>query len=170
MKFTSKPKIVLVPYPAQGHVTPMLQLALSFQTHGLEPVVVTPEFIHSKIASQSESMDGISFLAIPDGLDANEPRDFFTISFSMENIMPCHLESILSSLCGRGEVVCVVVDLLASWAIEVARRCQIPVAGFWPAMLATYNLIKSIPDMIALGLISEFGKNLCMLSFQLRRI
>ncbi|KAF5199461.1 Udp-glycosyltransferase 82a1 [Thalictrum thalictroides] len=158
MKYTHKPKkIVLVPYPAQGHVTPMLQLALALQTHGFETVMVTPEFIHNRIASNIESMDGISFLSVPDGLDASEPRDFFTISFSMENIMPMHLESILSSLCEDGGVACVVVDLLASWAIQVADRCKIPVAGFWPAMLATYNLIQAIPDMIKLGLISEFG-------------
>ncbi|KAL5702501.1 hypothetical protein ACHQM5_027714 [Ranunculus cassubicifolius] len=163
MKFSYKPKIVLVPYPAQGHVTPMLQLALSLQTHGFDPIMVTPEFIHTRIEEQSESMDGISFLSIPDGLDVNEPRDFFTLSFAMENNMPSHFETILRSLDGDegavagGGVVCVVVDLLASWAIQVANRCKLPVAGFWPAMLATYNLIKAIPDMIHLGFISECG-------------
>ncbi|MCL7046269.1 hypothetical protein MKW94_012687 [Papaver nudicaule] len=110
-------------------------------------------------------------MSIPDGLD-NGNCDFFSINYSMENVMPSHLELEIQSLQeDQGGVCLVVVDLLASWAIEVAARRHVPVAGFWPAMLATYKLIEAIPDLIRHGYISEFGipqneRNKCSLPGQ----
>ncbi|XP_062027117.1 UDP-glycosyltransferase 82A1 [Rosa rugosa] len=149
--------IILVPYPAQGHVTPMLKLASAFLSHGFDPVLVIPDYIHRQIVPKIESTDKIQCMPIPDGLDKDAPRDFFTIEKAMENNMPVHLEKLVHQLDEDGGVVCIVIDLLASWAIEVANRCGVPAAGFWPAMLATYRLIGAIPEMIRTGLISDAG-------------
>ncbi|KAA8524124.1 hypothetical protein F0562_010445 [Nyssa sinensis] len=152
----------MVPYPAQGHVTPMLQLASAFLNLGFEPVVITPDFIHSRIASQIDPNHEISCMSIPDGLDqGTAPPDFFAIEMAMENNMPLHLERLVGKFLDHededGGVACMVVDLLASWAINVANRCGVQVAGFWPAMLASYQLIAAIPDMLRSGIISETG-------------
>lgn len=164
IKFTkiSKPKILLIPYPALGHVTPMLNLASILLARGFQPVLVTPEFIHRLIVSGRDPNDGVWCMSIPDG-PAKEAaaRDFFGIEKAMEDTMPFHLERLVYEMVDdkdRGSrVVCMVVDLLASWAIEVANRYRIPVAGFWPAMLATYRLIAGIPDMVRGGIISDSG-------------
>lgn len=161
--------IIMVPYPAQGHVTPMVQLATALVHRGFHPVVVTPEFIHRKINPQDENPDDISFLSIPDGLDEDgAPRDFFAIEKAMESDMAIHLERLICKIHedededeedgGGNVVVCVVVDLLCSYAIEVAKRCGVPVAGFWAVMLAAYRLIAAIPYMLHTGLVSEIGK------------
>ncbi|KAI3988558.1 hypothetical protein MKX01_011455 [Papaver californicum] len=109
-------------------------------------------------------------MSIPDGLD-DENYDFFSINYSMENVMPSHLELKIQSLQEaddyQGSVCLVVVDLLASWAMEVAVGRGVPVAGFWPAMLATYKLIEATPDLIRHGYISELGSpqnqlNICL--------
>ncbi|CAK7345234.1 unnamed protein product [Dovyalis caffra] len=158
MKCIKTPKIILVPYPAQGHVTPMLKLASAFLIHGFEPVMATPEFIHQRIISNIDPKSNISCISIPDGLEMDKPRDFFAIEKAMEINMPIHLEGLVQKFNEDGEVVaCMIVDLLASWAIEVGHRCGVPVAGFWPAMLATYQLIAAIPDMVRTGLISDTG-------------
>lgn len=157
MKCLKRPKIILVPYPAQGHVTPMLKLASAFLNHGFEPVLVTPEFIHYRIISSIDPNNKISCMSIPDGLDKDTPHDFFAIEKAMENNMPNYLERLIHKVDEDGRVVCMVVDLLASWAIEVAHRCGVIAAGFWPAMLATYLLITAIPDMVQRGLISDTG-------------
>ncbi|XP_062107037.1 UDP-glycosyltransferase 82A1 [Humulus lupulus] len=155
--------IVFVPYPAQGHVTPMLKLATAFLKldQGLRPVFVTPRFIHDQIISRQRftndhQTNSIEFVPIPDGIDESVPRDFFSLEAAMEKVMPAHLERLVRDQ-GGGVVVCMMVDLLASWAIEVANRCGVRVAGFWPAMLATYRLIVAIPDMVRSGLISDTG-------------
>ncbi|XP_041002960.1 UDP-glycosyltransferase 82A1 [Juglans microcarpa x Juglans regia] len=158
MKCTKRPKIILVPYPAQGHVTPMLKLASAFHNRGFDTIMVTPEYIHHQIVSRLiESKDQTLSMPIPDGLDKATPRDFFAIEMAMEKNMPVHLEAMVRKLDEDGGVVCMVVDLLASWAIEVANRCRVPAAGFWPAMLATYRLIAAIPDLVRTGLISDAG-------------
>ncbi|KAJ0089034.1 hypothetical protein Patl1_33280 [Pistacia atlantica] len=162
MKFCKekKLKVILVPYPAQGHVTPMLKLASAILNDGLikEAVLVTPEFIHNRVISSIDSKNKIRCMSIPDGLEKDAPRDFFAIENAMENFMPAHLEKLIGNIVDEdddGRVVCVVVDLVASWAIQVADRCGLPVAGFWPAMLATYCLIAAIPDMVQAGYICD---------------
>ncbi|KAM7272043.1 hypothetical protein ACFE04_031257 [Oxalis oulophora] len=155
MKFLRKQKIILVPYPAQGHVTPMVKLGLALANHGFEPILVVPEFIHHQIVASIDQDSKIECISIPDGLNKNEPLDFFSIEKAMEHTMPIHLDQILSQL--DKEVVCLVADLLASWAIEVARLRDVPVAGFWSAMLATYRVVCAIPEMVRQGIISDSG-------------
>ena len=158
----NRPKIILVPYPAQGHVTPIIKLASLLARQGFEPVVITTEFIHRSISHQIDRWNEISFIGIPDGIEEGSPRDFFATERAMENVMPASLERILvksraEEQQGGGVIACLVVDLLASWAIKVARQRGIPVAGFWPAMAETYHLIKAIPEMIRTGFISDSG-------------
>lgn len=162
MKVTQKPKIIFIPYPAQGHVTPMLQLASAFLSRGFSPVVMTPESIHRRISTTNEDL-GITFLVLSDGQERPDgpPSDFFSIENSMENIMPSQLERLL--LEEDFGVACVVVDLLASWAIRVSDRCGVPVAGFWPVMFAAYRMIEAIPELVRRGLVSRKGKILLLI-------
>ncbi|CAD5196519.1 unnamed protein product [Musa acuminata subsp. malaccensis] len=155
-----RPRVVLVPFPAQGHVSPMLDLARVLHARGFEVTVAAPDFIHRRLAGRAD--DGIRFASVSSGLMADDgaaPPDFAAIERAMESHMPAHLERLLSPPDAEA-IACVVVDLVASWAIPVARRCGLPVAGFWTAMLATYRVISAIPELIRRGFISEFGSPL----------
>ncbi|MED6106312.1 hypothetical protein PIB30_003721 [Stylosanthes scabra] len=150
--------VIMVPYPAQGHLNPMQNLAWAFVGMGLEAVIVVPRHIQrSRPADGDDEM--VRWVAVEDGLGGGRaaPPDFFEIEWAMEKWMPSELEKVVMVEKLKGEVICVVVDLLASWAIEVASICGIPCAGFWPAMLATYRLISSIPHLLQAGLISHTG-------------
>ncbi|XP_010532515.1 PREDICTED: UDP-glycosyltransferase 82A1 [Tarenaya hassleriana] len=157
MKMIEKPKVIFIPYPAQGHVTPMLHLASAFLSRGFSPVVLTPEPIHRRISSANLGRE-IDFIPLSNGPDCPDasPGDFFSVENAMENVMPSQLEGIL--LRAGARVGCVVVDLLASWAIRVAGRCGVPAAGFWPAMLASYRVINAIPELVRTGVISRSGR------------
>ncbi|KAF2308264.1 hypothetical protein GH714_039755 [Hevea brasiliensis] len=132
MKLVKGSKIILVPYPAQGHVNPMVKLALALLKLGFEPVMITPEFIYHSITSSMDPKGKIMCMAITDGLKKdNVPPDFFAIEKAMETNMPNHLETLVHKIDGEdGAVACIIVDLLASSAIEVARRCRIPSPDF----------------------------------------
>jgi hypothetical protein len=159
------PAVLLVPFPAQGHITPMLHLAGGLAAHGVVPTVAVPDFIHRRIATACGGCvgGGVTLASIPSGIVQDSDDDtpgFRDIVHSMEHHMPLHLERMLTASPSprRGPpVACVVVDVLASWAVPVAARCGVPAAGFWPAMLACYRVVAAIPELLEKGLISESG-------------
>ena len=160
----NKKMVILVPYPAQGHVTPILKLASFLSTFGFQPLIVLPEFIHRSIVTKvnAATKGGIVCVSIPDGLDETKPCDFFAIEKAMEDHMPTHLDRLIRKINKNVDdqnIACMIVDLLASWAIDVGKRCDVQVAGFWPAMFATFSLISSIPRLHQSGFISDSGKS-----------
>ncbi|XP_052152301.1 UDP-glycosyltransferase 82A1-like [Oryza glaberrima] len=174
-----QPAVLLVPFPAQGHVTPMLNLARALAAHGVAATVAVPDFIHRRIAGAAagggRARDnqavggGVELASIPSGIPhlpagesgggrhADDQPGFGAIVHAMEHHMPEQLERMLLSTAGRGRVACLVVDVLASWAVPVAERCGVPAAGFWPAMLASYRAVAAIPELLRKGVISESG-------------
>ena len=167
------PAVVLVPFPAQGHVTPMLHLARALAAHGVAATVAVPDFVHRRIAGKADADlgdgGGVTLASIPSGIadgDGGDPPGFADFADAMEHHMPSHLERLLTrTRAATGcRVACVVVDVLASWAVPVAERCGVPVAGFWPAMLASYRVVAAIPELMEKGLISESGTACTLLS------
>ncbi|CAA0836988.1 UDP-glycosyltransferase 82A1 [Striga hermonthica] len=141
----------------------MLKLATVLSNLNLRPVVITPEFIHRRLHPPAVAGDGILHVSIPDELGGGGQPDFFSIERAMEETMPVFLEELIRRMIDGGDDVsagglaCVVADLLASPAVEVGRRCGVAVAGFWPAMHATYRVIGAIPELIENRVISENG-------------
>lgn len=178
MKQKKKAIIILVPYPALGHVNPMQKLASAFVSHGFEAVIVLPQhLIHRRkmmmmkkknknvVEDDDDDEDElqsmmIKWVGLEDGVEDTATvaaPDFFGIESAMEEWMPRQLEELLRGHDDIEEVCMVVVDLLASWAIHVADKFGIPTAGFWPAMFASYLLISSIPHLLLSSLISHTG-------------
>ncbi|PNX73269.1 UDP-glycosyltransferase 82A1-like protein [Trifolium pratense] len=141
----------------------MQNLASVFVSQGFEAFIVLPQHFHKKINTNNDHDHDnhnnkiIKWVGLEDGIEENTTTDFFAIESSMENIMPNNLEEFLQNNQRLDEVCLMVVDLLASWAIQVANKFSIPTAGFWPAMLSSYLLIAAIPHMLMTGLISDTG-------------
>uniref|UniRef100_A0A453P558 Glycosyltransferase n=1 Tax=Aegilops tauschii subsp. strangulata TaxID=200361 RepID=A0A453P558_AEGTS len=152
------PAVVLVPFPAQGHVTPMLQLARALVARGVAATVAVPDFVHRRMGSV-DAVGGVALASIPSGIpdDDEEPPGFASIAHAMEHHMPAHLEQTLArgQAPGARGTACLIVDVLASWAVPVASRCGVPVVGFWPAMLATFGVVAAIPELLSKGFISD---------------
>lgn len=171
--------VFLVPFPAQGHVTPMLHLARALAARGdVAPIVVLPDFIHRRVvrAGGNGGGGGVALASFPSGIPGGDDGDgapgFASIVHAMENRMPAHLERVLmlmrdddddrlAAAGRRAACLTVVVDVLASWAVPVATRCGVAAVGFWPAMLASYSVVAAIPELIDRGLVSEYGMRCC---------
>ncbi|KAL6861267.1 hypothetical protein ACP4OV_016967 [Aristida adscensionis] len=153
--------VVFVPFPAQGHITPMLRLARAVAGRGgVAATVAVPDFAHRLMGRPAEAGAGVAVAPLPSGVvqdgggGGDEPPGAAAIVHAMEHHMPAQLERMLR---GRRRVSCLVVDALASWAIPVAERCGVPAVGFWPVMLASYRTVAAIPELIAKGVITESG-------------
>jgi len=78
-----KPHAVLVPFAAQGHVTPMLKLGKILHFWGFHVTFVNTEYNHRRLlrsrgAGALDGLPGFRFATIPDGLppsDADVTQD-----------------------------------------------------------------------------------------------
>src|SRR5438105_108225 len=70
------PHVFVLPFPAQGHVIPLMELSHRLVAHGFKIYFISTEFNHNRILKSLEDEgavpDGIHMLSIPDGLDPAE--------------------------------------------------------------------------------------------------
>jgi hypothetical protein len=89
--------VVLVPFPAQGHVSPMLLMARALAARGVKATVAVPDFVHCRIVGGRQ--DGVELASIPSGVpdDGNgNPPGFASFGLAMEHYMPARLEEMLT--------------------------------------------------------------------------
>ncbi|XP_057838097.1 linamarin synthase 2-like [Cryptomeria japonica] len=153
---------VVVPFPVQGHINPMMHLAKMLSSHGFMVTFINTDHVHSrmlKLNSFSNSIDeeGIQFRHIPDGLPESDCRtDFAKLASATENTMPLLLRNLIYEINESRDcppVTFLVADFFAGWALDVAHHFNIPAAAFWPGLIATYAIIHHIPSLISKGVI-----------------
>ncbi|CAK9309230.1 unnamed protein product [Citrullus colocynthis] len=135
---------MLIPYPTQGHITPMLKLAKLLHYKGFHITIVNTEYNHRRLLKSrgSNSLDGLPdfhFRAIPDGLPPSDgntsqhaPLLCYTISHNF--LAPfCNLISEINSSSDLPPVSCIIGDGIMTFSIFAARQFDIPIAIFWTA-------------------------------------
>nr|AYC63482.1 UDP-glycosyltransferase [Scoparia dulcis] len=139
-----KPHLVFVPYPAQGHITPMIKLAKLLHQKGFFITFVNTEFNHRRLLkslgpSALDGLPGFHFTTIPDGLppsdaDATQDVPSLCVSTTTTCLEPfCELLSRLSSPTSDGSppVSCIVSDGVMSFTLKAAERFGLPEVLFW---------------------------------------
>ncbi|XP_034673833.1 UDP-glycosyltransferase 83A1-like isoform X2 [Vitis riparia] len=62
--------VLVIPYPAQGHVSPLMKLAHRISDHGIKVTFVTPESIHARLMAampdKDEGLSQMQLVSIPD--------------------------------------------------------------------------------------------------------
>ncbi|CAL4966944.1 unnamed protein product [Urochloa decumbens] len=137
MGSNSRPHAVFIPYPAQGHVTPLLQLAKVLHSKGFFITYVNSEYNHRRLlwsrgAESLESIDDFRFEAIPDGLPPSDNDDVTqsipALCESLSRTAAAPFRDLLARLNaspGRPPVTCVVQDNFMSFAQRVANEMGI---------------------------------------------
>ncbi|XP_071702208.1 UDP-glycosyltransferase 83A1-like [Rutidosis leptorrhynchoides] len=160
-----KPHVVVMPYPAQGHVIPMIELAQCLVKQGVKVTFINTEVTHKQITSTWLEKDGFGELmhmvCLPDGLEPWEDRaDICKLTWSMLKTMPSTLEKLIetnNNEDGNDKITCVIADGSLGWAIKVGNKMGIRTAAFWPASVATLASMLSIPKLIDDGIINHKG-------------
>ncbi|XP_044468881.1 UDP-glycosyltransferase 83A1-like [Mangifera indica] len=164
------PHILVIPFPAQGHVIPLLELSHRLVKHGLRVTFVSTDHVHKRIinALQEKNHVGddqeISLVSISDGLEPWEDRnDLGKLCESLVKVMPGKLEEIIKEINNKeegGKITCVIADVHVGVTLEVAEKLKIKGAAFMPMAAAALALYYHVPKMINDGIINKDGTSI----------
>ncbi|KAF3444851.1 hypothetical protein FNV43_RR14544 [Rhamnella rubrinervis] len=183
MSDTITQHVVVIPYPAQGHVNPLMLFSHKLaQLDGFKITFLNTDFNHKRVLSalalaDDDDDDGhnsstssrgatligpkknISLVSIPDGLDPDDDRtDIALLCEAVLDNMPAKLEELLRNINALdNKVTCVIADSSMAWAMEVASRMGTRGAVFWPAAAAIFVLELNITRLVDEGLIDSDG-------------
>eukprot|EP00253_Pinus_taeda_P005551 PITA_05551 len=157
-------RAVLVPFPAQGHINPMTQVALKLVKEGFLVTFVNTEYNHSRIEeANKKSLSNhrmIQSVVVPDGLPSSDSRtDIAKLCGVTENVIVPFLDNLIHQIKeeDNDSSLCLVVDALASRAVEIAQRHHIPKAALWTSLTATYALVYNIAPLLSAQIIPSDG-------------
>jgi pathogen-inducible salicylic acid glucosyltransferase len=129
--------VLLLPYPSQGHVHPMLQFAKRLALHGLRPTLAVTRFILATCAPDAAALGlgAVRLAAVSDGFDRGgfgECGDVTAYLSRLEAEGSATLAELLRDEAARGRPVrAVVYDAFLPWARAVARRHGAAAAAFF---------------------------------------
>nr|AKA44599.1 UGTPg32 [Panax ginseng] len=141
----TKPHAVCIPFPAQGHINPMLKLAKLLHRKGFHISFVNTEFNHNRLLRSRgpaalDSLPDFRFYAIPDGLPPSDPDSTQDIP-SLCKYTPTHsllpFCSLISKLNDTSvshdvpPVTCIVSDGVMSFTLKAAEKFSLPEVLFW---------------------------------------
>ncbi|XP_030939632.1 UDP-glycosyltransferase 83A1-like [Quercus lobata] len=153
----SQPHVLVIAFPAQGHVAPLMKLSHQIVDHGIKVTFVTTEFINARLITTMPANSPIRLVSLPNGL---EPRDDQTDALklinSFQEVKPDHFKDLIEKINESDDddrIICVIADVTVSWAFDVAEKTGIQSAAFWPNVPTTLALILLIPKLIEDGII-----------------
>ncbi|KAJ4802325.1 Glycosyltransferase [Rhynchospora pubera] len=124
--------VLLLPYPSQGHIHPMLDFGKRLAFHGLQPTLATTRFI---LSSTNPDPGPVRIAPISDGFDRGGYYEINSVSAYLARLEITGsetLDNLLKSESADGKPVKVLVyDAFLPWAGEVARRNGVAAAAFF---------------------------------------
>ncbi|KAJ8755317.1 hypothetical protein K2173_019115 [Erythroxylum novogranatense] len=128
-----KPHILLIAYPAQGHINPALQFSKRLIRIGASVTLATSVFAHRRFGKTSFP-DDLSLAFYSDGYDdgyinGTDPDEYR--SETKRRGLQALNDIIVGSANEGKPVTCLVYTLLLTWASEVARTHHLPSFVLW---------------------------------------
>ncbi|KAL3514169.1 hypothetical protein ACH5RR_026886 [Cinchona calisaya] len=162
-----KPHAVCIPYPAQGHIKPMLQLAKLLHTKGFHITFVNTEFNHKRLLKSRgpDALNGLpdfQFKTIPDGVPPSDVLDATQDIPSLCESTSTHCSSPFKDLLVNlndysssqvPQVSCVVSDGAMSFTLAAAQELGIPEVFLWTFSACSYLGYFQFSKLIEKGII-----------------
>uniref|UniRef100_A0ACD5VC83 Uncharacterized protein n=1 Tax=Avena sativa TaxID=4498 RepID=A0ACD5VC83_AVESA len=152
---TSTPRLMVLPLPAQGHVTPLMELSHRLVDHGFEVTFVCTEPVLEALRQTTVDNDGIHLVSIPDGLaDGDDRRDLGKVLDALSRCVPGYVEELIR----KTKVQWLVADTnMGCLCFEVAKKLGVRVASFFPASAACLGTLFRVPQLIEDGFFDDKG-------------
>uniref|UniRef100_A0A5B6YHA7 Glycosyltransferase n=1 Tax=Davidia involucrata TaxID=16924 RepID=A0A5B6YHA7_DAVIN len=132
--------VMLLPFPAQGHISPMLQFAKRLASKGLKITIATPTFMSKFVRVNQLGGSDVTVETISDGFDGVptiENCNEFAKQF--EAVGSQSLARLIEQHSSSGyPVKCLVYDPTVQWALDVAKRLGICGAAFFTQSCAVH--------------------------------
>ncbi|KAJ0099477.1 hypothetical protein Patl1_21779 [Pistacia atlantica] len=158
------PHVVALPYPAQGHVIPLLELSQRLVQHGFRITFVNTEFNHTRVMNALEEKhairDQIRLVTLPDGVEEGEDRnDLGKLTEAILRVMPGKLEKLIEDINREDgdKVSCILVDGSMGWGVEVAEKMKIKAVVFWSPAAGLLAMSFSVAKLMDDGIIDKDG-------------
>ncbi|XP_013623541.1 PREDICTED: UDP-glycosyltransferase 74F2-like [Brassica oleracea var. oleracea] len=124
--------VLAVPYPTQGHITPICQFCKRLISKGLETTLTLTTFVFNSIKPDPSSP--ISIATISDGYDQGCESPY-TIHEYLQNFKTFGSRTIADIIrkhqTSDNPITCMVYDAFIPWALDVAREFGIAAAPFF---------------------------------------
>ncbi|XP_051122459.1 UDP-glycosyltransferase 74B1-like [Andrographis paniculata] len=142
-KHAACPHVIILPYPSQGHINPLLQFAKRLAGKGLRPTVATTHYTTNFIRAPSVAVEPISDGFDDGGFAQARNEGNFLNSFKHNG------SKSLSDIIGKYEstdhpVRCIIYDAFFPWALDVARRHRLLAAAFFTNSAAVCAIFSHI--------------------------
>ncbi|KAI5313480.1 hypothetical protein L3X38_042656 [Prunus dulcis] len=135
VEVSKRPHAVCLPFPAQGHISPMMKFAKLLHHRGFHITFVNSEYNHKRmLKSRGPSALHVSqdfcFEAIPDGLpptDADATQDILSLCDSTSKTFLGPFRNLLDNLSldkTLPPVTCIVSDGVMSFAIKASEGLE----------------------------------------------
>ncbi|XP_052184184.1 7-deoxyloganetic acid glucosyltransferase-like [Diospyros lotus] len=159
----SSSHVLIFPFPVQGHVKCMLQLAELLCLSGIPFLTfLNSDHNHRRLLLDSHflaSFPGFRFASLPDGLPPDHPRSGIRIFELFDSISavtkPLFRDMLLCGRLncdGRPPVNCIIADgIFMSFAIDVAEEVGIPLVSFRTFSASCFWTFLCIPRLIQAG-------------------
>ncbi|ESQ37310.1 hypothetical protein EUTSA_v10002804mg [Eutrema salsugineum] len=127
-KREAKRRIVLVSAPAQGHVTPMMQLGKALNLKGFLITVVQGEI--NQVSSSAQQSSGFQYITIPESVPESEVMRLGLVKFLMKlnNAREASFKDCIGRLLLQqgNDIACIIYDEITYFCAAAAKDFNLP--------------------------------------------
>ncbi|MED6130800.1 hypothetical protein PIB30_003819 [Stylosanthes scabra] len=140
-------RILLVIYPAQGHINPALEFAKRLISMDAHVTLVVTVYLHNRMVNKP-SIPGLSFAPFSDGHDTGfrpgdaREEEYKLYDSELKRRGSEFLSDLITSSTEQGHpFTCLTYTLLVPWAQEVARGFHLPWAFLWVEPATVFTIL-----------------------------